>query len=83
MEELGVVGKSTVGSLREASADLAVQTITLPVLHGDVARERVQQVDVALRVVRGLPVVLGDVDDLEEPAGNGIVVHRFYRSGPE
>jgi hypothetical protein len=33
-----------------------------------VARERVQKVDVALDVVDGLPVVLGDVDDLEEPA---------------
>jgi hypothetical protein len=38
-----------------------------------VARERVQQVDVALRVVHRFPVVLLDVDDLEEAAGLDLV----------
>jgi hypothetical protein len=53
----------------ETSADLAVEAVALPVLHGDVARERVQQVDVAPGVVDGFPVVPRDIDDLEQPAG--------------
>src|SRR6476469_8668213 len=65
--------QATVRSFGEASTDLAVEAVPLPVLHGDVAGEGVQQVDVALGVVHGLPVVLLDLDHLEEAAGFDVV----------
>src|SRR4029453_13972327 len=61
--------QAAVRSGRETSADVAVEAVSLPVLHGDVSRERTEQVDVALGVVDGLPVVLRDIDNLEQPAG--------------
>jgi hypothetical protein len=49
--------QEAIGSHGEASADIP-ESVALPILHGDVAREGVQQVDVAIGVVDGLPVVL-------------------------
>ena len=50
----------------EATPDLAVQAFALPVRHCDVSGERVEQLDVALGVVSGLPVVLPGLEQLEE-----------------
>jgi hypothetical protein len=47
------------GSVRVAAhteTDLGVEPLPLPVLHGDVAGERVEQLDVAVGVVDALPV---------------------------
>ena len=49
-----------VGPLAEPAPDLGVQALALPRGHRDVARERVEQRDVAVRVVDDLPVVLLD-----------------------
>ena len=50
-----VPAEQPVGPCREPSPDLAVQPLALPARHGDVAGERVQQVDVAVGVVRRSP----------------------------
>lgn len=49
----------------EATTDLAEKALPLPSSHGDVIRERAEQIDVTVGVVDGLPVVLADVDHLE------------------
>ena len=46
----------SIGPRREPCADLAVQAVALPRLHRDVTRERVEQREVAVRVVHDLPV---------------------------
>ena len=43
-----------VGASCETVAELPVQAVSLPALHGDMPGERVQQLDVALGVVDGL-----------------------------
>src|SRR5438132_510967 len=60
---------ATTGTFGEASTDLAVEAISLPILHCDVAGERVQQVDVALRVVDGLPVLEARLDHVDVEPG--------------
>jgi hypothetical protein len=52
----------------EAPSDLPVEALSLPVLHGDMPREGIEQVDVAVGVVHHLPVELTDVEHLEQTA---------------
>ncbi len=56
-----VTPDGVVGALAEAATDLAVEALALPVLHGDVAGEGVEQLDVAAGVVDLNPVKVLDV----------------------
>jgi hypothetical protein len=64
-----VAAEGTVGTERHPPPDLAVETVPLRIGHHDVAGERVEQVDVALRVVDRLPIELAGLDNVETPAG--------------
>jgi RNA 2',3'-cyclic 3'-phosphodiesterase len=68
----------------QAAADLAVEPVPLPLLHGDVAGERLQQLDVAFGVADLLPVKMPDVRDREQPArlDLGGVLFQLTRAGP-
>lgn len=61
-----VPAQEPIGPACETTTDLPVQAVPLPVLHGYVPGESVEQLDVAL-VVDRLPVILGDVEHLEQP----------------
>jgi hypothetical protein len=65
---------------REPPPDLAVQPLSFPLRHGQVPGERVEQLDVLLRLVNPLPVVVADADDLEEPARLDVVLGKFAGS---
>jgi hypothetical protein len=41
------------GPLRKASANLSIWTLSLPIVHRDMAREGIEQVDVTVGVVDG------------------------------
>src|SRR5215213_2860393 len=75
--------QETVGTSCEPPANLAVEPFSLPLRHRDVPGEGVQQVDVALRVVHGLPVGLTSLDDVEQPAGLDVasIIVQLLRTG--
>ena len=60
--------QSTVRPLCEAPPDLRVEALSLPWLHGDVARERVEQTEVLLGAVTDLPVEVANNHVLEQAA---------------
>src|SRR5580704_11154015 len=70
-------------ALGQAVPDLPVEPVLLPLLHGDVAGERAEQRDVALRVVDPLPVEVPDSRHLEQPArlDLGALLPQFARAG--
>jgi len=63
-----VTTQSTVRPLCEAPPDLRVEALSLPWLHGDVARERVEQTQVLLGAVTDLPVEVANNHVLEQAA---------------
>src|SRR6185312_16558459 len=61
-----MAAQQAVRALRQPPPDLGVQPLPLPRLHGDVGREGLEQVDVALGGVAHLPVELDDRHRVEE-----------------
>src|SRR5204863_63818 len=61
-----VASHGAVRAAAQPETDLAVEPFALPALHGDVAREGVQQLDVSLGVVDALPVEVPNVPHLEQ-----------------
>src|SRR6266702_3677157 len=68
----------------KAQTDLAVEALAFPVLHGDVAGEGAEQLDVAVGVVEPFPVEVADVDYLEQAARLDLsrLVVQLARAGP-
>src|SRR6266704_4713259 len=68
----------------KAQTDLAVEALAFPVLHGDVAGEGAEQLDVAVGVVEPFPVEVADVDYLEQAARLDLsrLVGQLARAGP-
>jgi len=60
--------QAAVGSLGEASADLRVEAVPLPGVHGDVAGEGVEEAEVLVRGVAVLPVEVASDDVAEQAA---------------
>lgn len=79
-----VTAQPPVGPQGEPAADFAVEPVTLFVRHGDVTRERVEQVDVALGVINDLPVEVTDLTVSEQPTLSdfGAAVWQLIRRGP-
>lgn len=63
-----MAAKLPVRAFGQPPSYLSVEPLALPVAHCDVAGEGVEQIDVPVGVVGGLPVELRDVHDLEQPA---------------
>ena len=79
--------QATVGPTTQPLAYLRIETIPLPRLHGDMAGEGFQQVDVAGCIVGGLPVEPTYVQILEESAGFDFLprvlkIFQVLRGGP-
>lgn len=55
-----VTPDGAIGASAQVEKDLPVEALPFPVLHGDVAGERVEQLDVALGVVDSLSVEMPD-----------------------
>jgi hypothetical protein len=71
-------------TLVEPPTDLAVEPIALPLLHDDVTGERLEQLDVPLRVIGLLPVVVAHLDGIEETTrlDLGSLFLQFARTRP-
>ena len=63
--------EAAVGPVGQPAPDLTVKTVALPLVHGDVAGEGVEQADVLLGGVVNFPAEAPD-SDIREQAG------RFY-----
>ena len=83
--------------LRQAAPDLAVQPVPLPLIHGDMAGERVEQPDVPVGVVPEFPVEMMDggageqaaaldlrgLDDLDAGECGQVLPGRPGQGGPD